>query len=580
MFLGKKIGLKTLSGVMGIALVSLLFGCSNLNVSIDETESLDVTEARVVSTYDTSLSGYYYIKNAYSGLYLDVNNGATDNGTNIQQWAYNGSTAQQFNLVSVGNGYYAIKTVCSNSAKALDVWGRSSSDGTNIATYSYSGGSNQQFKFVKQSDGSYAILTRISGDNSCLDDYNWSKSNGGNVCQWNYWGGACQKWVLTKVSSSSSSSSSTTTTTTSTVSSINFAKNLKAGWNLGNTLDAYSDDTSNQWCQGLYAEACWGSPYTTQTMIKSIKSAGFTTIRIPITWHTHVDSSYNIDSEWMNRVKTVVDWAYNEGLYVIINVHHDNITASAMNSGTAGYVLNSSYKTKSNAYLKAVWTQIATTFKGYNDHLIFEVLNEPRNVGGSDEWYLSSDSTAKSYNSLITAYEQTCVDAIRATGGNNASRFLMCPAYDGSYSYLGTYSLPTDSASDKLLISYHAYNPYNFAMYSSSGWDTTFDSNDKSELTSLFSTARSRFPNVGIVIGETSASNKNNLSDREAWATYYFGTAYSSYNCAVILWDNGQADADLYSGEQHGYFNRSANTWYFPSIVRNAIKAAGGTPGI
>ena len=177
--------------------------CSDAILS-EEVTAAEQSERTVTSGYDTSLSGAYYIKNAYSGKYLDVTNGATANGTNIQQYAYNGSTAQQFNLVYLGSGYYAIKTVCSGSAQALDVWTKSTADGTNIATYSYSGGTNQQFKFVKQSDGSYAILTRVSGDNSCLDDYNWSTSNGGNVVQWSYWGGACQKWILTPVNTSSS----------------------------------------------------------------------------------------------------------------------------------------------------------------------------------------------------------------------------------------------------------------------------------------------------------------------------------------------------------------------------------------
>ena len=553
---------------------ALLFltGCnSNFDVSVDGESS--ASSARAVSGYDTSLSGSYYIKNAFSGLYLDVANGGTDNGTNIQQYAYNGSTAQQFNLVYVSNGYYAIKTVCSGSAKALDVWAKSTADGTNIATYTYSGGSNQLFKFVKQSDGSYAILTKISGDASGLDDYNWSTSNGGNVCQWTYWGGACQKWYLTAVSSGSSSSGSSSSS--GATDSVTFAKNLKAGWNLGNTLDAYSDDTSNQWCQGLYSEACWGMPYTTEDMIKLAISKGFTTIRIPVTWHNHIDdSSYTINSPWLARVKTVVDYAYNNGAYVILNVHHDNISASSYSSGTYGYVLNSSYATASKAYLSAVWTQIANAFASYDEHLIFELLNEPRNVGGSDEWYISSSSTASSYNALITSYEQTCLNAIRATGGNNSSRYLLCPAYAGSYSYLSTYSLPSDSASDKLLISYHAYSPYNFAMYNSGYTDTTFDSSDQSELISIFSTARNLFPNTGIVIGETSASNKDNLSARVSWASYFFGKAYDDYDCSVCLWDNGAYSASSTSGEQHGYMNRSGLSWYFPTIVEAAISAA------
>jgi len=575
-----------------MAAATLFAGCSNLELNAIDSEN-DISAARAVSGYDTSLSGNYFIKNAYSGLYLDVANGATSNGTNIQQWSSNGSTAQQFNLVYLNNGYYAIKTVCSGSAQALDVWGKSKADGTNIATYKYSGGANQQFKFVKQSDGSYAILTRMSGDASCLDDYNWSKSNGGNVCQWNYWGGACQKWVLTKVSSSSSSSSSSNTTTTSTgftKSSVEFSKNLKAGWNLGNTLECKDDGNSgNQWVQDLYAETAWGLPKTTKAMMTGIKNAGFKAVRIPVSWHNHIydSTNYTIDAEWMARVKEVVDYAYSNGLYVILNMHHDNLSASEYgtysynNRKVVGFVLDSNYKNQSNAYIKAVWTQIANTFKGYDEKLIFEVLNEPRNVGSSDEWWVSG-TTASNYCSLIKSYEETAISAIRTTGGNNAKRYLMVPGYAGSASYLDYFTMPSDSASDKLILSVHAYNPYNFAMYNSSYTDTTFDSSDKSELNTLFANLYNKYVKngIGVVIGEASASNKGNLSAREAWATYYFGTALNTYGMPTFLWDNGVSAADAYSGENHGYFNRSACTWYFPSIIRNALKAVGITPGI
>ncbi len=193
------------SAALVLTAAAIFAGCSGFDVEVSDVDSQSLAQ-RAAASYDTSLSGNYYIKNAYSGLYLDVDGGATANGTNIQQWTYNGYASQQFSLVSVGNGYYAIKTVCSGGKQALDVWARGTADGTNIATYEYGGGINQHFKFVKQSDGSYAILTRMSGDKSCLDDYEWSKSAGGNVVQWNYWGGACQKWFLTKVGGSSSQS--------------------------------------------------------------------------------------------------------------------------------------------------------------------------------------------------------------------------------------------------------------------------------------------------------------------------------------------------------------------------------------
>ena len=143
-----------------------------------------------------SVEGTFYIKNLYSGLYLDVANGSSENNANIQQWSYNGCDAQKFKIVSDGNGYYHILTGATGYSKCVDIAGGKKADGTNILQYTYKGSSNQQFKIEKQSDGTYAILTRVSGCTSGLDVYNWSTDLGGNINQWNYWGGACQKWIL------------------------------------------------------------------------------------------------------------------------------------------------------------------------------------------------------------------------------------------------------------------------------------------------------------------------------------------------------------------------------------------------
>jgi endoglucanase len=371
--------------------------------------------------------------------------------------------------------------------------------------------------------------------------------------------------------------------TDSSATSIAFAKKLGAGWNLGNTLDATCDVSVADY--GTDTETYWGMPKTTKAMIDAVKNAGFTSIRIPVSWHNHLSntSSYTIDAAWMARVKTIVDWAYNDGLYVIINVHHDNLSDSDLEL-YYGYAVttDTTLQTKSKAYLSAVWTQIAGTFNSaYDEHLVFEVLNEPRCIGADYEWWVSDTTamTAAAANSVIRGYESSCISAIRATGGNNAVRYIMVPAYAGSSSFLSTYTLPSDTASDKLLLSFHAYSPYNFAMYNSKAEDTTFDSSDKAELNSMFSTVHTLFSTTGIVIGETSASNKNNLSERVNWATYYFGTAYGTYGMPVILWDNGAYAANTAGGEQHGYFKRSDQTWYFPSIIKAALTAAGMTPG-
>lgn len=148
----------------------------------------------------SSLDGTYYIKSAFSGLYLDVANGSSANNANIQQHSYLGSNRQKFKLAKNADGYYYIYTGASGYSKVIDIAGKESTDGANVIQYSFNGGKNQMFEIVQVSPGKYAIKTRISDSSSCLDVYEWSQESGGNIVQWNYWGGDCQLWILESAS--------------------------------------------------------------------------------------------------------------------------------------------------------------------------------------------------------------------------------------------------------------------------------------------------------------------------------------------------------------------------------------------
>jgi len=165
-------------------------------------------------------------------------------------------------------------------------------------------------------------------------------------------------------------------------SSVTMAKNMTIGWNLGNSLDATNDGTN----QGTGTETAWSMPATTQAMIDAVRAAGFRTVRIPVSWRNHMstDGNYTVNSAWMARIKQVVDYAYSKGMFVILNVHHDNISISDLNSGKTGYALStdSAVKTKSKAFLSAVWRQIAEEFKDYDEKLVFEVLNGSAETNG------------------------------------------------------------------------------------------------------------------------------------------------------------------------------------------------------
>lgn len=173
--------------------------CQNwmVNTTTAATDTSSSTDSGV-SAADSTYNGTYYIQSASSGLYLDVYNGLSDNGTNIQQWYYNGYDAQKFQLVGVGNGYYAILTGASGYKSCVDVTNGSAADGTNIAQWEYWGGDMQLFKVVDNGDGTVSFLTKASGDASAMDVYGWSSEAGGNIGQWTYSGYTNQRFILTK----------------------------------------------------------------------------------------------------------------------------------------------------------------------------------------------------------------------------------------------------------------------------------------------------------------------------------------------------------------------------------------------
>lgn len=359
--------------------------------------------------------------------------------------------------------------------------------------------------------------------------------------------------------------------------SVEQAANMGIGWNLGNTFDSTSDTGKEK--KGLDLETFWGMPYTTQSMIQAVQKAGFKTIRIPVSWHNHIEdgNTYEIDSAWMSRVKTVVDWALDAGMCVILNIHHDNLSISQMDT-TYGFALapesNAAVKSESKKYITSVWEQIATEFASYGNNLVFEVLNEPRDIGGEwkgNEWWCNNTEVMN----CITEYEQAAIDTIRAIEGNE-SRFIMVPGYAASgsdSSELDVYNMPTDSAESRLMLSAHAYSPYGFAMYSDSEPNhTDFTSKDKSDLDSIFSYLNTYYvkKGIGVVMGEASASDKNNYEARVDWAKYYFKKA-KEISIPVVLWDNQVTmsnGGNLTSGECHGWFNRKNGTWFFPSVIQ------------
>lgn len=333
---------------------------------------------------------------------------------------------------------------------------------------------------------------------------------------------------------------------------VDFVKNMKLGWNLGNTLDALGDGS-------LKDENSWGQPTTTQELIDFIKESGFTTIRIPVSWSKHVDADYNIDSAWMDRVQEVVDYAYYDGLYVIINSHHD---------------CDMYYPTEDKAeqgakYLEKVWSQISERFKDYDERLIFESMNEPRLMNTSKEWWFSStDPEGVASIECIVKLNQVVVDTVRKSGGYNETRYIMVPsnAANADNALNNAFTVPTDPA-NRIIVSVHAYSPYDFAMNAAGYKD--WDGSHENELGFMDKLANKFIDNgVGVVIGEFGATNKDNLEARVAWAESFTKKA-SELGISCILWDNGGIKV---GSENFGMVNRIAKGIYFPELLEAYLK--------
>ena len=359
-------------------------------------------------------------------------------------------------------------------------------------------------------------------------------------------------------------------------------EDMGLGWNLGNSLDATGGS-------GLDTETSWSNPKVTKALIDKVKSLGFNTVRVPVSWGKHVSGdNHTIDSAWLARVKEVVDYCYKNDMYVILNIHHD--TKSSASASGAGYYPRSSAYSSSEKFVTSVWSQAAEYFKDYDYHLIFETLNEPRLIGTGYEWWFnkwSIPSEVKDAIECINKLNQKAVDTIRNTGSNNRGRLIMCPGYDASIdgATVSGFKLPTDISGNKnrIAVSVHAYSPYNFAMNVGSGSTSTYTSSIKDELQNLFSTLKSNFRDKGIpvVIGEFGSTDKNNTAERVKWATDYTALAKKN-NIPCVLWDNNafavyNGSNIVLNSEYHGYINRKNNTVTSPAkdVIEALMKPYG-----
>ena len=326
------------------------------------------------------------------------------------------------------------------------------------------------------------------------------------------------------------------------ISSMDLVAEMGVGWNLGNSFDVRSKN-----------KTAWGNPLSTSSHIRDVKAMGFKTLRIPVTWNYDQleKSPYTIEQPYLARIQLIVNEALNNDMHVIINTHHDDWIIPT----------NSDAQEVKNR-LSSLWTQVANYFKTYGDRLIFEVMNEPRLLDSPEEW---SGGTQEGRD-VINEFHKVAVDAIRGTGGNNSKRHLMIPTYAASTTPNAMRDLVVPNDDPNIIISVHSYFPWSFAGLES-GTNSWGSDQEKMALDNEMVRIIDRWiveENRPVIMGEWGTTDKNNLTARTEYATYYTKAA-TSLGMLPIIWDDGG---------NFGLYDRHAMNWKYPEIAEAVIAAA------
>lgn len=335
-------------------------------------------------------------------------------------------------------------------------------------------------------------------------------------------------------------------------------KQMGFGWNLGNQFDAAEN--------GVADETCWGNPKASEELIDFVAASGIKTLRLPVTWLGHFGDApeYKLDAKWLDRIAEVAEYAEKAGLNVIINIHHDGADGKNW-LDIKGAANDPAVQAKVISQIKAIWTQIAERFKDKGDWLMMESFNEIHDGGWG--WGDNRNDEGRQYEAL-NQWNQAFVDAVRATGGNNATRYLGVPGYCTNPALtIEHFKMPVDPAS-KTMVAVHFYDPFNYtlsAKFSEWGKDgKNKDSwGDEDNVDTVFNNLKEKFVDNGVpvYIGEMGCVNRDNDSAR-AFRLYYLDYVVSAArkrNIPCIIWDNGAKGT---GNEQSGIFDRANATWW------------------
>ena len=345
------------------------------------------------------------------------------------------------------------------------------------------------------------------------------------------------------------------------------------GWNLGNQLEANTNKVPD--------ETAWGNPKVSETLIKLVKDQGFKTVRIPVSYLSKIGEApdYKIDEAWLDRIQEVVDYVVNNDMFAIINMHGDGYYTI---DGAWLLCVDENQDEIKDKYEK-VWKQIAERFKDYDQHLIFESMNEE-----FDNTYGEPDPTGYAN---INAYNQIFVDTVRKTGSNNEKRWLLMPGWNTNISHTAGdkgFVIPEDSLckadGKRIMISVHYYDPYNFALDENLASATTqwgkyatekFDTwGQEDYVDSQMKLLNDKFVSQGypVVIGEMGVVDKNHIDPtmnefRRYWNEYVVKAAKDN-GCIPVYWDNG------FNGRNGlALFHRLSKEVTQPEIIEGMMRA-------
>lgn len=351
---------------------------------------------------------------------------------------------------------------------------------------------------------------------------------------------------------------------------LTWLKSFGMGWNLGNHFDSHDNGKAVDNDPSVDPEWWDGNATPSRELYANLYRKGFRSVRIPVTWMAHSDGApdYAIEESFLSLVEQNVAWARDAGLKVILNIHHDGADSKYW-LDVKGAASNPARKAEADARLVALWTQIAGRFRDEGDYLMFEAFNEVHDGGWG--WSSGKYEVPSAQSSVLNAWLQIFVDAVRATGGNNGKRWLGCPGYCASPELTMDYMELPDDPAGKLAVSVHMYEPSDFTLSSGAGekmqWGHTAAGSWKASSGELefVTTLKALYDkylvnDIPVYIGEVGCKNKNGEVAVKFKKYYieYTWRAFTAYGMPAFIWDNGSRSTE---GDNHAYINHNDGTY-------------------